>query len=115
MTELNMVFLMKPHHHEDIRAFSCLTSYLLDISPTSLISSGFFNMLNAKLWQWHPNIDFQDIKTAILGKSQSLSLQSCFQQRVGHSVEDTQDLQQVTEMIFPPPMLEIFLIAAARL
>lgn len=63
-------------------------------------------MLNAKLSQLTPKYWFS---TVIVGQSQSLSLQFCFQQCVGDSVEDTQDLQQVTEIIFSPPMLEIWL------
>lgn len=114
MTELNTVFPMRSHHHEDIRAFNCLTSYLRHLT-NKFDFEFFFYMLNAKLSQWHPNTDFQDIKTAILGKSQSLSPQSCFQQCLGDSVEDTWGLQQVTEIIFPPPMLEISLIAAGWL
>lgn len=71
-------------------------------------------MLNAKLSQHHHNADFQDLKNAILGQSQTLRVQFSFQPCLGDSVGDTQDLQQVTEMI-SPPIAEISLISAGWL
>lgn len=69
-------------------------------------------MLNAKLSQHHPNANFQDLKSAILGPNQTLRMQFSFQSCLGVSVGDTRDLQQVTEMI-SPPIAEISLISAA--
>lgn len=70
-------------------------------------------MLNAKPSQYHPNTNFQVIKNAILSQSQTLRIQFSFP--LGDSEGDTQDLQQVTEIILSPPIVEISLISAGWL
>lgn len=77
--------------------------------------SQYANLLNAKLSPHHPNTNFQDLKNAILGQSPTLRMQFSFQPCLGDSVADTQDLQQVTKIIFSLPIAEISLISVGWL